>query len=474
MDGQMDSGKRRRGVFSYLLVLIPIAGSFLYGCSVGPDYQQPAVETPKRFQYAGETPPAEPGIFKDGWWRIFDDVLLNQLVEEAEQGNFDLVAAVERVKQARAVSRVSRASLFPFFNVSPAFERRDYSENIDGSSGNTVSTYAFPFNLAYEIDIFGRVRRDYEAARADAEAVEADLAAVRLILQSDVALNYFALRSLDEEIRIVSRILEIREEELKLMNRRYETGVVSRLPLAQAKAELNATRALLFALNRERAQLQNAIIVLLGKAPSEMSLQPDPLREAPPKIPTVIPSSLLTARPDIRRVERTMAAESARIGVATSEFYPRITLSADAGWASSGADDLFDSRSFTWGIGPAVRLPLFEGGRNVANLERAKARFAEVYANYRQTIIRAFGEVEDSLVGADLLEKQESANDLAIESAEQAYDLSKKRFDGGLTDYLSVLDAERTYLDNLRLGSQIRGQRYASAVNLIKSIGGRW
>jgi multidrug efflux system outer membrane protein len=250
--------------------------------------------------------------------------------------------------------------------------------------------------------------------------------------------------------------------------------VISRLPVAQAEAELRATEALHHALSRDRARFENAIAVLLGKAPSEISLVVNPLEEAPPEIPSLVPSVLLVSRPDIRRAERQMAAANARVGVATAAFYPQVTLSADVGYASGSLSDLFDVRSFTWGVFPNIHIPVFEGGRNVAELDRARARYAEVYALYRQAVVQAFGEVEDALVSAALLEKQQTANQQAVESADEAYRLSRKQFEGGLVNYLSVLDSERTLLDNLRLSSQLRGQRYLSAVALVKSIGGTW
>lgn len=459
----------RRNLLTVVLLSVLFG---ITGCTVGPDYVKPEVSAPTAFRYeaAAETDIPMP---VDGWWELFGDEALSELIRTAEAENFDLKAAAERVLQARAVARISRAPMFPFFTAEPYSERRQTSKKIDPDAG-TGSVYAVPFTVGYELDLFGRIRRSYESGLALAEASAEDLSAVRLVLQTDIATHYFALRSLDEDIRIVSRAIEIREEQIRLLGRRQELGVISRLPLAQAEAELKATEALRYGLLRNRANLENAIAVLTGKAPSEASVSEYPLQSEPPAVPRTVPSSLLIARPDIRSVERQLAAASARIGVAQAAFYPQISIGADIGTAGTQLGDLFESDGVTWGFGPRIRIPLFEGGKNQAELDRAESRFREVAAVYRQTILRAFGEVEDALVSTDLLGKQAVANALAVDSAEQAYGISRRQFEGGLINYLSVLDSERTLLDNMRLGSQIRGLRFLAAVRLIKSIGGRW
>ncbi len=459
-----------RNAFLFGVVVSTI---LLTSCMVGPDYEPPIVATPEAYKYA-PTVELKPIVYEGPWWYIFNDENLNTLVDRVDEGNFDLMAAAARVRQARATARIRRSPLFPFFSADPSYRERESSETTGEFAGGTTTLWGFPFNVAYEIDLFGRIRRGYQAAVADAQSVEEDFEAVLLILRSEVALDYFALRSLDEEIRIVERAVDVREEQLKILDSRFEFGIVSQLPVAQAKAELNSTYALLFALQRERAILENAIAVLLGLPPSELSVPFTPLKDDPPHIPVTVPSRLLVERPDIRRAERDLAAANARIGVATAEFYPQVNISADAGLASSHFSDLFDSRSYTWGILPNISIPLFEGGRLSANLERSRAVYAEQYAFYRQTIVEAFGEVEDALVSLHLLRKQDEANKLAVEASRQAYDLSQRQFEGGLVNYLNVLDSERVLLENSRLESQIRGRRYISAVNLIKAIGGGW
>ncbi|WP_373501220.1 efflux transporter outer membrane subunit [Desulfococcus sp.] len=448
--------------------------SMLTACMVGPDYVKPKVETPGAFKHAqarGQTPP-EPMAEK--WWRHFQDPVLSRLIEDAMAGNFDLTASAQRIEQARAVARISRSGLFPLVSVDPAYAKTGVSKTLETGQGGTFTTWALPLDVAYELDLFGRVRRGVEASLADAEAAVEDDLGLRLILQTDIAVNYFAMRAFDDDIRIVSRAIEVRRETLKIIKNRFTLGVISRLPVAQAEAELSATEALLLALSRDRTRLENAIAVLLGKPPAELSLNVDPLEEAPPEMPSVVPSVLLESRPDIRRAERLMAAENSRVGVAAAAFYPQVSISANAGFGSARAGDLFDAGSFTWGILPSIHIPVFEGGRNAAELDRAKARYAEAYALYRQTIVAAFGDVENALVSVALLERQQAANLEAVRFAEEAYRLSKAQFDGGWVNYLSVLDSERTFLDNRRLSSQLRGQRYLSAVALVKSIGGGW
>lgn len=461
-----NSSLSRRARFLFVVPLLWTA------CAVGPDYVPPDVETPDRFQYAADG--AEAPIVEN-WWELFDDPTLDRLIAEAETGNFDLAAAMQRVRQARAVARVERAGFFPNLSADPALERRKSSETVGQfSTGDTTTTYAVPVNVGYEADLFGRIRRGYQAAVADAQVAEASYRSAQLVLETDVARTYFLLRGLDREIDVVERAQKVREEQLKILGSRHEFGIISRLPLSQAEAELNATRATLFSIQRDRAQLENALAVLLGKAPSEFEIPPTPLGDDPPVVPSAVPSALLISRPDLRASERTMAAANARVGVATADFFPRISIGADVGFASADADNLFDSRSFAWGIMPNIHIPLFEGGRLNANLERARARYAETYALYRQAVVRAFGEAEDALVSVDLLAKQANANRMALRAAEQAFEISKRQFEGGLVNYLFVLDSERTYLDNLRLSSAILAQQYASAVNVVKAVGGSW
>ncbi len=462
-----DSGLRR--LIASVFLLLPLSA-----CTVGPDYVKPSMETPGAFRYAPANPrtPAEPAGGE--WWRLFGDPVLSRLVEAAMDGNFNLAASAQRIAQARAVARISRSGLFPSVSTTPAYAKTGVSKTLETGPGGTFTAWDLPLEVAYEVDLFGRVRRGAEASLADAEAAVEDDLSLRLVLQTEIAVNYFAMRALDDDIRIVSRAIEVRRETLRILKNRYALGAISRLPVAQAEAELSATEALLSALSRDRTRLENAIAVLSGKPPVELSLAVDPLETPPPRMPSVVPSALLESRPDIRRAERLMAAENARVGVATAAFYPQISIRANAGFASGRAGDLFDVKSFAWGILPNIRIPLFEGGRNVAELDRARARYAEVYALYRQAVVEAFGEVENALVSVALLEREQAANLDAVRFAEEAYHLSRTQFEGGWVNYLSVLDAERTFLDNLRLSSRLRGQRYLAAVALIKSIGGDW
>ncbi|AQV02979.2 hypothetical protein B2D07_10185 [Desulfococcus multivorans] len=446
----------------------------LSACMVGPEHLNPGVAPPGTFKYAASPHQTLAAPLSGKWWERFEDATLNRLVEAAMTDNYELAASAHRITQARAIARASRSDLFPALSADPGYARRGVSETIETNQGGTFTTWTAPLNVAYEFDLFGRIRSGYAASLADAEAVVEDDNGLRLILQSEIAVTYFAMRAFDDDIRIVSRTIEVRRESLTILKNRHMLGVISRLPVARAEAELRATEALLLSLQRDRTLLENAVATLLGKTPVELSLAPAPLDNPPPDMPSVLPSVLLIARPDIRRAERIMAAENARVGVAAAALYPQVTLGANIGYSSTRASDLFDARSFAWGILPNIHIPLFEGGRNIAELERARARYAEMYAAYRQTIVQAFGEVEDALVSVSLLERQQRANEQAVQSADEAYRLSMEQFEGGLVDYLSVLDAERTLLDNLLLKTRLRGQRYLSAVALVKAIGGSW
>ena len=452
--------------------------------TVGPDYQAPTNALPAQYKAV------ELGHWKEGrpldqvpkgdWWTVFGDPALDTLETQAIQANQNLKAAVARVEEARSTARVSRSSLLPNVSLDPSYNRQRYSPNADPSFGNiTANTFSTPLDLSYEVDLWGRVRRGFESARADAQASLATYYNVLLTLQSDVAQNYFSLRSLDAEIATVRDTLDLRHEQVNLVRSRYEGGIGNELDVAQAETELATTEADAADLARRRDQLENALAILAGQNPSAFHLAA--LGQAntnwhpqPPAIPAGLPADLLERRPDVATAERQLASANAKIGVARAAFFPVLTLTGSGGFLSGDVDSLFNWNSRTWSIGPSVSLPIFAGGRNRANLRRSQAAFAEAAALYRQQVLVAFGDVENSLSDIRHLADQAAAQERAVESARRAADLATDRYRSGIVAYIEVVDASRDALATERTNAELAGQRLIAAVQLIKALGGGW
>jgi multidrug efflux system outer membrane protein len=415
---------------------------------------------------------------KGNWWGIFLDPELNSLEAEAIESNQNLKAVVARVSQARATARVARADLLPSLSLAPSFNRQRYSPNQDPSFGSiTASTLSVPLDLSYEVDLWGRVRRGFESARADAQASLADFYNVLLTLQADVAQNYFALRSLDAEASIVAATVALRKEQVQLVRSRFEGGIGSDLDVARAETELATTEADAASLAQRRSQLENALAVLVGANPSTFRLRATTTNNwnpQPPAIPAGLPADLLERRPDVAAAERQLASANALIGVAKGAFFPALSLTASGGYLSGDVQTLFNWDSHVWSIGPSLSLPIFAGGRNLANYKRAQAAFEESVAHYRQQILVAFSDVENGLAGLRYLADQSAAQQRAVANARRAADLATDRYRSGIVSYLEVVDASREALQAERGSAQLAGQRLTAAVQLIKALGGGW
>jgi multidrug efflux pump len=465
------------------LALLLTASSASAGwLEVGPNYHQPSNAVPLTYKSAelGNWKEGAPldNVPKGAWWKIFGDPALDQLEIQAEQANGDLTAAVARVDQARATARVARADLLPSLNFEPSFNRQRYSPNEQPSFGSlTANTWATPLDLSYEVDLWGRVRRNFQGARADAQSSLATFFNVLLTLQSDVAQNYFALRSLDAEIGIVKGTVDLRNEQVRLVRSRFSGGIGNDLDLARAETELATTEAEAASLAQRRAQLENAIAILAGANPSSFRLPAvtsTNWNPAPPIIPAGLPSDLLERRPDVAAAERELAAANARIGVAKASFFPVLTLTGSAGYLSADVDSLFNWSSRTWSIGPSLSLPIFAGGRLRANYHRSQAAFAEAAGTYQQQVLVAFGDVENSLSGIHFLAQQSEAQDRAVNHSKRASKLATERYTSGIVSYLEVVDASREELQAERGAAQLAGQRMIAEVQLVKALGGGW
>lgn len=461
-------------------IYVPMLFLFLSGCVLGPDYQKP--ETPVPIQYKNDTPwkNATPRDYLDkgNWWEIYDDETLNRLESQAGVANQTLKAAYARLMQAKATTGISKATKLPSLDLSGFAQRSRVLLNQygfdSGPSGILFNYYDISSNLNYEVDLFGRVKRTIEAAEADMESATADFQTLMLSLQADLASSYFALRSTDTEISLLERTLELRKEDLRIIQSRYEHGLVAVLDVLRAQTELASAKSDLIGLQKQRGELENSIALLIGKFPSNFTLPPAPLKLTVPATPPGLPSSLLERRPDVAAAERQMAATSARIGVAETAFFPAISLTGSAGFGSSQISDLFNWDNHHWSLGPAVSLPIFDGGRNSNNLRRAKAAYEEAIATYRQQVLVAFQEVEDGLKGLQILNRQSQALQEAVDAATQAWRATENRYKVGVVSYLEVIDAERTALQLERLLTRNRGQQMTTSVQLIKALGGSW
>ena len=450
--------------------------------TVGPDYHTPTNAIPAAYKDArvGNWKEGQPldNIAKGNWWEIFGDPGLNALEGEALQSNQQLQAAVARVDQSRAVARVARGALLPSVSFDPSYTRQRYSPNQTPSFGNmTANTFGTPLDLSYEIDLWGRVRRGFESSRADAQAQLATYYNVLLTLESDVAQNYFALRSLDAEIATVAATVDLRHEQVKLVRSRFDGGIGSDLEVAQAETELATTEADQAALAQQRDQLENAIAILVGENPASYKLSaltaPN-WNPAPPEIPAGLPSDLLERRPDVAAAERQLASANAKIGVAKAAFFPVLSLTGSGGYLSGDVDSLFNWSSHTWSLGPSLSLPLFAGGRNRANYQRAQSALAETASLYRQQVLVAFGEVENSLSDIRHLADQSAAQARAVANARRAAELATERYRAGIVSYIEVVDANREALTNERANAQLAGRRLVASVQLVKALGGGW
>jgi len=441
--------------------------------AVGPDYQRPTAPSALAWKVAAA--PAVASVHDD-WWTLFDDPILAELETRALFANQNLAAAAARVEQARAAAGAARSGYFPSVGARPSLDRARTSETTDNKSPVTeTTTYRGALEAAWEIDLFGRVRRLSESARAEASASAADYANVRLALTAEVATAYFSLRALDHELTLVADGVALRRKALQLVNSRREGGAATDFDVARAETELASTEAEAAALANRRAALQTSLSVLLGEAAPDFQLSTLKAQlSTPPEIPAGLPAELLERRPDIAAAEASLAAANARIGVAKAAFFPAISLTGTLGTASGDLDQLFKSESNLWSIGPSLYLPIFQGGRNRANLARSRAAYDESVALFRQRVLVAFREVQDGLTATQLLADQAVAQERAVAAARRAGALAQTRYDAGYVAYFEVIDAQRTVLAAERSTTQLSAQRVLNTVGLIKALGGGW
>ncbi|MDR5775392.1 MULTISPECIES: efflux transporter outer membrane subunit [unclassified Caballeronia] len=486
--------KRWLGLPGLMAALLVVAG-----CSLAPTYEKPDVhapsaykETPQRTSDTSALAPSETGTWKTAqpseemmrgeWWTLFDDPALNDLERQAQEANQNLKAAAARVKEARAINQTARAGLFPTLDAGfgPTREKFSPASQFLPADANVPAQtlWRAQASALYEVDLFGRVSDSVKAANADTQQGEALFRSVQLALQADVAQNYFNLRELDAENDVFTRTVTLREQALKLVQRRFDEGDISELDVARAKSELATARSDAMTVQRLRASSEHSLAVLLGKTPAEFSVAANPLKPVTVRVPPGLPSTLLERRPDIAAAERSMAAANARIGVAKAAFFPSLTLTGAGGFESATLGDLFKWSSRTFLLGPfagtALNIPIFDGGRRKGNLANARAIYEEDAANYRQQVLVAFREVEDNLSDLRILEDQTATQSDAVKASVRAAQLSRTQYTEGAVNYLDVIDAERTVLQSQRTSVQLAGTQAVSTVNLIRALGGGW
>lgn len=468
----------------------PLLAALLLTACAAPEFKQPQVDTPTAFKES-QVLTAEDGTSwkqaqnaerqpRGEWWLAFSDPALNELIAEATRNNANLAVAAARVKQARAIAGIAEADRIPQIGVGVGAQRARNSALSLGVPASTdiapQTTYNANLTASYEVDLFGRVSSSVSAARGDAAQVEANYRSVLLSLQADVAQTYFRLRATDAELATVEQTVRLREESVKVNQRRFDLGDIGEFDLSRAKTELATTRAEAIGLQRRRATTEHALAVLLGKPAAAYTAGNSPLLDSTllPAIPTGVPSSLLERRPDIAAAQKAMEASNARIGVARSAMFPALNITASGGGAAGHFSDVFKWSSRSWVLGALLSMPLIDGGRNSNNVKRSEAALEESVAGYRQTVLGAFAEVEDNLAGLRILGGQTAQIDDALVSARRSADLAQKLYDAGRSSYLDLLDAQRNLAAVERSAVQLRGDRAVTTVALIRSLGGDW
>jgi NodT family efflux transporter outer membrane factor (OMF) lipoprotein len=472
-------GARRRA-FQLPVAFIGVGLLLLCGCAVGPRYAKPTTTTPPEYKELPQNwKTAQPSdqITKGEWWKVFQDPQLNTLEDQITVSNQTLKAAQAQFEQARAVVRINRSYQYPAVTAGVSATRNHLSSNRPNgrlAPTNTYTDLQLPVDASYEADVWGRVRRSVEAARANAQASAADLETVSLSLHAELATDYFQLRALDAEEQLLNSTAAAYEKALELTQNRYSGGVASQVDVAQAQTQLETTRAQAIDLGVQRAQFEHAIAVLTGQPASTFSLAAAPLSSTPPVVPAGLPSDLLERRPDIASNERRMAVANAQIGIAKAAYFPTITLNATGGFEGSSVTNWFNGPSGFVAAGASALVTVFDAGRRRAVTGEAKAAYDQSLANYRESVLGAFQEVEDSLAALRLLDDEAKTEDAAVTSAQHSLSLSNNRYKGGVTTYLEVITAQSTALNDQRVAVEIAGRRMTACVSLIKALGGGW
>jgi multidrug efflux system outer membrane protein len=478
-----------------IFVFISFLALGLTGCAVGPNYHRPTAlqnqPLPKTFSDGNPTNEtvwkiAEPSanLPRGEWWQLFSDSELNRLETLALTNNQNLIAAAARFEQTRDLAAAARSGFYPQLNAGGTpggdinRQRTSASEPVQGQAAgvsHTYDTFTAPIYLGWELDLWGRVRRESQAAHARFMASADDLESAKLAVAAEVANDYFSLRTLDDEYTLIVNTIEAYRRSLELTQNRRRGGIVSDLDVSQAATQLHTAEAQLPDIQLQRAQTLHALAVICGQSPVDFFIATNSSAAATvPEIPPSLPSELLEHRPDIAAAERRMAAANADIGVAKAAFFPTVRINGLAGFQSIDSSSWFNWPSRFWSVGPSIELPVFTGGLNRANLAFAHAAYDEIVADYRQTVLSAFGEVEDELATQHLLAEEWNAENEAVAAARRTLEIANNRYKAGLVTYLDVATAQTDSLNHERAAVQLDGARLTASVNLIKAIGCDW
>jgi multidrug efflux system outer membrane protein len=452
------------------------------GCTAGPKYQRAMAPVPAKWDVTEpwrESAPKD-GVAKGEWWSVFHDDDLSAFETQALDANQTIKVAAARLGQARAAAAVQISTQFPNLGVAPQAERQRLSGNrplasaVPVTSAVTQNNFTLPFTAGYEVDLFGRRRRSIEAAQASYQASAADLENVRLVITAELAGDYFTLRQLDTELGILNRTVETLQKGLQLVDSRHKGGVASGLDVAQEETLLNTTRTQAILLRQQRKQFEDAIAVLVGKPAPDFHVAPKELRDEPPPLDAGLPSDLLERRPDIAEAERQMAVANAQIGIARAAYYPSLNLFGTGGWQAADIAKLVNVQSTFWAVGANVAETIFSGGSRRAQVQFAKSGYDASVAQYRDSVLNAFREVQDDVTGLAVLEQANQSQQQAVDASRRTLDIASNRYAGGLVSYLDVVNAQQNLLNNEQELAVIHGQRLVTSVLLIKALGGGW
>ncbi|HUL65693.1 MAG TPA: efflux transporter outer membrane subunit [Burkholderiaceae bacterium] len=455
------------------LACLTAAASFLAGCAAGPDYVRPPVDAPAAYKEPGQWKAAEPRQIDadQQWWKQYGDARLDALIDEANKANQDIRLAEAQYRAARGVADAARAGFYPTVNATASAGR---ARSISNGAVNVGNTASVALTASWEPDLWGSVRRSVESGTAGAQASSADLAAARLSVQAQLAQDYFQLRATDEELDLLARTVEGYARALQLTQHQYAAGIVLRSDVALADTQLQTADAQRIDLQAQRAQLEHAIAILLGRAPAMFTLEKGARVAQVPETPTGLPSDLLERRPDIAGAERRVAQANANIGVARAAYYPSLLLGATGGLSSGHIAPFLEAPVRVWSLGAALAETLFDGGLRAARDEQAVAAYDASVAQYKRTVLGGFQEVEDNLAALRVLDEESAVQERAVQSSQLSERLALTQYRGGTATYLAVIVAQTLALGNERTLVQLRGRQLVASVALVRATGGGW
>ncbi len=484
---------RSRSMLGGVLFFLICLAALLMGCNFAPRYSRPTLPIPAAYkESATNSPqgtnlwqPAQPrdAVLRGRWWEMFGDPELNALEIQASASNQTIAVAWANLLSARAVVRESRAQYFPTVTTTPGVTESQLSSRatqfgfVPGGSSTTrapFTTYSLPFDATWVPDLWGRIRNTVKANSFEAQATAADLENTRLTVQAEVAVDYFELRAQDELVQVLNATATAYQESLALTQVRFQTGIASEQDVTQASTQLDTTLAQATGLAIQRAQFEHAIAVLTGRSPSTFSIAAEPLKTKPPGIPSGVPSQLLERRPDIAAAERRVAEANAQIGVANAAYFPTLTLTGSAGFQSTSLSDLITWPSAVWSVGSTLAETIFDAGLRGATVAQFRAAHERTVAQYRQTVLTGFQQVEDNLASLRILARQLQQQETAVTSSGRNLALATERYTSGIDSYLNVLTAQTTLLANRQTQVSLRLQQLTASVQLVEALGGGW